>query len=89
LRSSDGFARFALGAVQHIARRPELHRRELIAAHQRGRSLNRLRLQGHQAPPGASGSFTLANGINNSGQVVGEFSDAAGATHTFIATPNP
>jgi probable HAF family extracellular repeat protein len=38
-------------------------------------------------PPRATGAFTLGNGINSFGQVVGEFRDSAGATHAFLATP--
>jgi hypothetical protein len=37
-------------------------------------------------PPGADGSFTLTQGINNTGQVVGMFRDSASVTHGFLAT---
>jgi uncharacterized membrane protein len=38
-------------------------------------------------PPGST--YTQANGINDSRQIVGSYVDAAGNAHGFLATPVP
>jgi probable HAF family extracellular repeat protein len=40
-------------------------------------------------PPGARPFGSVANGINNNGQIVGYFGDASGNDEGFLATPVP
>ena len=37
--------------------------------------------------PGSLPGTTTANGINDSGQIVGSYTDGAGMPHSFLATP--
>jgi hypothetical protein len=39
--------------------------------------------------PGAAPGVTYADGINNAGQIAGNFRDASGTAHGFVATPVP